>query len=223
MLYLVPTPIGNLEDITLRALQVLKTAEYVLAEDTRITRKLLSHYQISAPLKAYHAHNEHIYTKTIVRDLVLGKDIAMVCDAGTPGISDPGYLLVNACLEQGLPFTCLPGATSVIPALVMSGLPLHDFQYTGFLPQKKGRKSAWERIAQNSMTTVLLESPHRLLKFLGEALQYCDSGRSICVIREISKIHEEVRRGSVEEVLEYYRDHPEKCAGEIVIVIGPRQ
>ena len=220
MLYLVPTPVGNLEDITLRALRILKEVDYVLTEDTRVTRKLLSHYQLAVPVKAYHAHNEHAATASVIADLKAGKQIAMVTDAGTPGISDPGYLLVNTCMEHDLPYTCLPGATALIPALVMSGLPLHAFYFAGFLPQKKGRKTAWEQLAKQPMTTAVYESPHRLLKNLEEAVNYCGADRMVCVVREISKIHEEVYRGPASDVLRYYQDHPEKCAGQIVLIIG---
>jgi 16S rRNA (cytidine1402-2'-O)-methyltransferase len=220
MLYLVPTPIGNLEDITLRALRVLKESDYILVEDTRMTRKLLSHYEISAPLKAYHAHNEHTFTKTVLRDLTHGKQIALVSDAGTPGISDPGFLLVNACLENQIPFSCLPGANAIIPALVMSGLPLHEFLFAGFLPQKKGRQTIWQRLSINTSTWAVYESPHRLIKALTECNTHCGPERQICVIREISKIYEEVKRGTAADVLQYYQDHPDKCVGEIVLVIS---
>jgi 16S rRNA (cytidine1402-2'-O)-methyltransferase len=220
MLYLVPTPVGNLEDMTLRGVRVLREVDYILAEDTRVTRKLLQHYEITTPLKAYHAHNEHRATEHVVEDLKTGKNIALVTDAGTPGISDPGYLLVNACHEHAIAFTCLPGANSVLPAIILSGLPLHEFQFMGFLPQKKGRKSVWERICRHSHTTAFFESPHRLIKCLEEAVERCGPVRTICVVREISKMHEEAKRGSTEEVLNYYKTHPEKCVGEIVVVLS---
>ena len=220
MLYLVPTPIGNLEDITLRALRILKEVDFILAEDTRITRKLLSHYEISAPLKAYHAHNEHTFTKQVLRDLGQGQTIALVTDAGTPGISDPGFLLVNACISQGIPYSCLPGANAIIPAFVMSGLPLHEFTFAGFLPQKKGRRTAWLRLSKHNTTWAVYESPHRLIRSLTECIEHCGADRQICVIREISKIHEEVRRGTAGEVLQYYESNPDKVAGEIVLVVG---
>lgn len=219
MLYLVPTPLGNLEDITLRALRVLKEVDYILVEDTRVTRKLCQHFEITTPLKAYHAHNEHGLTPQIIQDLLSGKHIALVTDAGTPGISDPGYLLVKACHEKQIPFTCLPGANAVIPALVMSGLPLHAFRFIGFLPQKKGRQTAWKELSTYPETTAFFESPHRLLKCLEEAIQYCGAQRIICVAREISKIHEEAYKGTTEEVYQYYQSHPEKCVGEIVVVL----
>jgi 16S rRNA (cytidine1402-2'-O)-methyltransferase len=219
MLYLVPTPLGNLEDITLRALRILKEVEYILAEDTRVSRKLLQHFEITTPLRAYHAHNEHGITAQIVQDLLTGMHIALISDAGTPGISDPGFLLVNACLEKKLPFTCLPGANAIIPALTMSGLPLHEFHFAGFLPQKKGRHTAWERISQYLNTTALFESPHRLLKCLEEITKYCGPERLVCVVREISKVFEEVKRGPASEVLAYYQEHPDKCVGEIVVIL----
>lgn len=219
MLYLVPTPIGNLEDITLRALRVLKEVDYILSEDTRVSRKLLSHFNISTSLRAYHSHNEHRATEAILQELSEGKHIALISDAGTPGISDPGYLLVNACLEQQIPLTCLPGATAVIPALVMSGLPLHAFQFIGFLPQKKGRKTAWETLSQCRYTTALYESPHRLLKCLQEAIQYCGADRQLCVVREVSKVFEEVHRATAFEAHAFYSQHPAKCAGEIVVIL----
>ena len=220
MLYLVPTPIGNLEDITLRALRILKEVDYILTEDTRVTRKLMQHFKITTPLKAYHAHNEHAATEHLIGELKSGKSIALVSDAGTPGISDPGYLLVNACHEHRIPLTCLPGANSVVPALVLSGLPLHEFQFTGFLPQKKGRQTVWQRISIHPHTTVFFESPHRLLKCLEEAIRYCGSDRVICVVREISKIHEEVQRGRTEDVFDFYKSHPDKCVGEIVVILA---
>ena len=219
MLYLVPTPLGNLEDITLRAIRILKEVDYILVEDTRVTRKLMQHFEISTPLKAYHAHNEHEMTEHIVQDLVTGKNVALVSDAGTPGISDPGYLLVNACHEKKIAFSCLPGANAVIPALVMSGLPIHEFHFAGFLPQKKGRRTEWETVSQFPTTTAFYESPHRLMKFLEEAIQYCGPERIVCVVREISKIYEEAYRGTATEVHRYYKEHPDKCVGEIVIII----
>jgi 16S rRNA (cytidine1402-2'-O)-methyltransferase len=185
-----------------------------------MTRKLLSHYEISSPLKAYHAHNEHTFTRHVLEDLASGKTVALVSDAGTPGISDPGFLLVNACLEQEIPFSCLPGASAMIPAFVMSGLPLHEFLFAGFFPKKKGRQSTWQRLSQHQSTWAFYESPHRLLKALTECNEHCGSERDICVVREISKIHEEVKRGPAEVVLQYYQAHPDKCVGEIVIVVS---
>lgn len=219
MLYLVPTPIGNLEDLTFRALRILREVEYILAEDTRTTRRLCQHYEIQTPLRAYHAHNEHGATQGILEDLQQGKHIAVVTDAGTPGISDPGYLLVRACQEHDIPYTCLPGPNAIIPALVMSGMPLHAFHFMGFLPQKKGRQTAWKQIAAYPFTTAFYESPHRLLKCLEEAVMYCGTERLISVVREISKVYEEVRRDNTSAVLAYYQSHPDKCVGEIVVVL----
>jgi 16S rRNA (cytidine1402-2'-O)-methyltransferase len=219
MLYLVPTPVGNLEDITLRALEVLRTVDYILAEDTRVTGKLLSKYEISNTLRAYHAHNEHRATALVIEDLKAGQNIALVSDAGTPGLSDPGFLLVNACHEAGIPYTCLPGATSLIPALVMSGFPVEPFRYEGFLPHKKGRSKRWKEIASSTITTVVFESPHRLTRFLREAQEHLDPDREIAVVREISKLHEEVHRGTPEELRSFFDNHPGKAKGEITIVI----
>ena len=221
MLYLVPTPVGNLEDITLRALRILKEVDVILAEDTRVTRKLLSHFGVTTPVRAYHAHNEHQATASVLRDLTEGKSIAIVTDAGTPGISDPGYLLVNACIEHDVPYTCLPGANALIPALVMSGFPLHAFQFIGFLPQKKGRQTAWQTLSETHVTVAFYESPHRLIRALEEAVKHCGPERLICVVREISKIHEEAKRGSTADVLLYYQNNPDKCVGEIVVVLHP--
>lgn len=220
MLYLVPTPLGNLEDITLRALRILREVQYILAEDTRVTRKLLAHHGIDTSLRAYHAHNEHSVTAAVLRDVQAGVPVALVSDAGTPGISDPGFLLVRACLEQELAFTCLPGPTAIVPAIVMSGLPAHHFRFEGFLPQKKGRKTAWQLLSEKTETSVIYESPHRLLRFLEEAVAACGPDRMLSVVREISKIYEEVKTGTASAVLEYYRRSPEKCAGEIVIVLS---
>lgn len=220
MLTLVPTPIGNLEDITLRALKVLADADYILAEDTRTTGVLLKHHGISNQLKAYHAHNEHKATERIVEDLKTGANIAMVSDAGTPGISDPAFLLVRACHANNIQVSCLPGPTAMIPALVMSGFPMERFQYGGFLPHKKGRQTRWQEIASVSDTQVFYESPHRLLKFLKEAQTYLTPDREIAVIREISKVHESVHRGTASELRAFFEENPSKAKGEIAIVIS---
>jgi 16S rRNA (cytidine1402-2'-O)-methyltransferase len=219
ILNLVPTPIGNLEDITLRAISVLKEVDYILAEDTRTSGKLLKHHGIENKLRSFHTHNEHRITTQVIEDLQSGLSIAMVSDAGTPGISDPAFLLVRACYEAGIQVSCLPGATALIPAVAMSGFPMERFHYEGFLPHKKGRKTRWEHIAQDSETIVLYESPHRLLKFLKEASQYLTPGRMIAVIREISKIHESVHRGTAEELLQFFAEHPSKVKGEVVVVL----
>lgn len=220
MLYLIPTPIGNLEDLSFRALRLLKTVKYILAEDTRQAKKLLQHYDIDTPLRAYHAHNEHQLTASLVEDLQTGLDLALVSDAGTPGISDPGFLLARACAEAGLEFTCLPGATAFVPALVMSGLPCDKFHYEGFLPHKKGRQTRLNYLAALPETIVLYESPHRLLKALEQIIEYFGSTRLVCVCREISKMFEQKQRGSAAEVLAYFQANPDKVRGEIAIVIA---
>lgn len=218
MLRLVPTPIGNLEDITLRALRVLKEADIILAEDTRTTGNLLKHYDIGTPLKAYHQHNEHKALASIIADLKRGQEIALVTDAGTPGISDPGFLLVRECIREDIDVECLPGATAFVPALVCSGLPCEQFLFAGFLPHKKGRASRIEELAQSARTFILYESPHRLLKTLAQLAEYCGSDRQASVAREISKVFEEHQRGTLEELLNHFADHPPK--GEIVITVG---
>ncbi len=220
-LYLVPTPIGNLEDITLRALRILKEVDYILAEDTRQTLKLLSHYGISKTLHSYHSHNEHKVLLQVINDLKEGKNIAQVSDAGTPGISDPGFLLARACMENQLPLECLPGATAFVPALVKSGLPCDEFTYIGFLPEKKGRQTALKKLAEEERTTVLYESPHRLLKALQQFVEYLGPERQISVSRELTKMFEETVNGTAAEVLTHFETHIIK--GEFVIVIGSKK
>jgi 16S rRNA (cytidine1402-2'-O)-methyltransferase len=220
-LYLVPTPIGNLEDITLRALRILKEVDYILAEDTRQTLKLLSHYGISKTLHSYHSHNEHKVLLQVINDLKEGKNIAQVSDAGTPGISDPGFLLARACMENQLPLECLPGATAFVPALVKSGLPCDEFTYIGFLPEKKGRQTALKKLAEEERTTVLYESPHRLLKALQQFVEYLGPERQISVSRELTKMFEETVNGTAAEVLTHFETHIIK--GEFVIVIGGKK
>ena len=219
MLYIVPTPIGNLEDITLRAIRVLKEADLILAEDTRTTSKLLKHFGIETPLKAFHAHNEHRVLEEVLLDLESGKQLALVSDAGTPGISDPAFLLTRGCIERNIGVTCLPGATALVPALVLSGFGLDSFTFLGFLPHKKGRATRWKFIADCQETVVLYESPHRLERFLREAGQYLPADRRIAVVREISKLHEEVHRGTAEELGNFFAEHGGKMRGEIVVVI----
>ena len=219
MLYLVPTPIGNLSDITLRAIEVLREADYILAEDTRTSQKLFNHHGIDNKLVAYHAHNEHKRTDAVLDDLVAGQTIALVTDAGTPGISDPAFLLVRACHEQEIQVSCLPGATAIIPAVVMSGFPIDRFSFEGFLPHKKGRQTRWKIIAEKRETVVLYESPHRIVRCLKEAAEHLGPDRGVAVIREISKLHEQVHRGTVSEVQAFFEQHPHKAKGEIVIVI----
>lgn len=217
-LYIVPTPIGNLKDITLRALDVLSDVELVLAEDTRTTAKLLKHYSITTTMQSYHMHNEHKVLDSILNKLKSGMSLALVSDAGTPAISDPGFLLVRACVQNDIEVECLPGATALIPALVNSGLPCDRFIFEGFLPPKKGRQTRLELLSQDNKTIVLYESPHKLVKTLTQICEYFGPSRSITVSRELSKLYEETKRGTAKSVLEYYQTKPPK--GEIVIIIS---
>lgn len=217
MLVLIPTPVGNLEDITLRAIRMLQEAETIYAEDTRVTKKLLSHLNISKPVYPFHAHNEHRTLDSVIDRIKLNKITALVSDAGTPAISDPGFLLVRACVEANIPITCLPGPTALIPALVGSGMPCDRFCFEGFLPHKKGRQTKLKMLAEEERTIVLYESPHRLVKALGQIGEFFGAERNVCVVREISKIYEEFKRGPVSDVQKHYENHPPK--GEIVIVI----
>ena len=216
-LILVPTPIGNLQDITLRAVEVLKTADIILAEDTRVSSKLLRHLEIDKKLLAHHKFNEHKTTGSIVSKIEQGNTVALISDAGTPAISDPGFLLVRACVEKNVKVECLPGATALIPALAVSGLPTDKFVFEGFLPQKKGRQTRLKILAEEPRTIVLYESPYRLVKALGQFAEFFGPERKACVCRELSKMFEEVKRGTVTELQEYYTEHTPK--GEIVIVI----
>ena len=216
-LILVPTPIGNLQDITLRAVEVLKTADIILAEDTRVSSKLLKHLEIEKKLIAHHKFNEHKTTGSIVSKIEQGNTVALISDAGTPAISDPGFLLVRACVEKNLKVECLPGATALIPALAVSGLPTDKFVFEGFLPQKKGRQTRLKILAEEPRTIVLYESPYRLVKALGQFAEFFGPERKACVCRELSKMFEEVKRGTVTELQEYYTEHTPK--GEIVIVV----
>ncbi len=220
MLYLVPTPIGNLEDMTLRAIRVLREADLILAEDTRTSRVLLDHYEIDTPLRSYHAHNEHRITQELVEGLAGGARYALITDAGTPGISDPGFLLVRACRQAGLAVQVLPGPTALVPALVASGLPSDRFFFEGFLPHKKGRRTRLAYLAQLPCTFVLFESPHRLLRCLRELAEHCGADRPACVCRELTKVHEEVRCGSLTELRQYYDEGEGVAKGEIVVVVG---
>jgi 16S rRNA (cytidine1402-2'-O)-methyltransferase len=219
MLYLVPTPVGNLEDITLRAIRTLKEVDLILAEDTRTSRKLLDHYQIDTATRAYHAHNEHALTPALVRQMEGGATMALITDAGTPGISDPAFLLVRACRQAQLPVSCLPGPTSFVPALVASGLPSDRFHFEGFLPHKKGRQTRLQHLAGLPCTFILFESPHRLARCLEQLVQYCGPERPACVCRELSKIHEEFALDTLLGLLEYF-GRKESIKGEIVIVVG---
>ena len=219
-LYLIPTPIGNLEDMTLRSIRVLKEVDVISAEDTRTSGQLLKHLDISKPLFAHHAHNEHVGVAGVIKLLKEGKVVGLISDAGTPGISDPGFLLVKTCIDQGIDVETLPGATALIPALVNSGFPLDRFVFEGFLPHKKGRQTRWKAIAEEERTTVLYESPHRLHKALEQIIEFIGPDRAIMVARELSKMHEQMVRGSATEVLTYFDQNPDKIRGEIVIVIA---
>lgn len=220
-LILVPTPIGNLEDITLRGLRMLKEVDAILAEDTRTTGKLLHHYQISKPLWSYHAHNEHKQMEHLVKELQSGKVLALVSDAGTPAISDPGFLLVRACNQAGIPVECLPGATAFVPALVKSGLPSDSFIFLGFLPEKKGRQTAFKQLVDIEHTMIFYESPHRLLKTLLQLGESLGSDRKASVSRELTKVYEETQNGTLLDLHTYFSTHPMK--GEFVIVVDGKK
>jgi 16S rRNA (cytidine1402-2'-O)-methyltransferase len=220
-LYLVPTPIGNLEDITFRAIRVLKEVDLILAEDTRNSGKLLKHFEINTPMQSHHMHNEHKTVENVVRQIQNGKTVALISDAGTPAISDPGFLLTRACVEAGLEVDCLPGATAFVPALVNSGLPNDKFVFEGFLPVKKGRQTRLELLAQEPRTIILYESPHKLLKTLGQIKEFFGEDRQVSVSREITKLHEETVRGTAAEVLSHYEAKPPK--GEIVVVVAGKK
>ena len=217
-LYLVPTPIGNLKDITFRAIEVLNEVDLILAADTRISRKLLKHYKITTPMQSHHKYNEHKTVEGLAGRIQRGETIAIISDAGTPSISDPGYLLTHACVEAGIEVDCLPGATAFVPALVNSGLPNDKFVFEGYLPVKKGRQKRLKLLSEESRTLIFYESPHRLLKTLGQFVEYFGEDRPVSVSREISKIHEETIRGTVSYVLNYYETNPPK--GEIVIIVA---
>lgn len=220
-LTVVPTPVGNLEDITIRAKRVLTEADVILAEDTRQTIKLLQHFGIQTRLVSYHQHNEHRIVEGLVEQLQQGKNFALVSDAGTPGISDPGFLLVRACVRNNIKVECLPGATAFVPALVVSGIPCDTFCFEGFLPEKKGRQTKLKELAVESRTLVLYESPHRLLKTLNQLVEFFGPERQISVSREISKLFEETIRGTLSEVCEHFTLHPVK--GELVLVIAGKK
>jgi 16S rRNA (cytidine1402-2'-O)-methyltransferase len=216
-LFLVPTPIGNLKDITFRAVEVLKSVDVILAEDTRTTGKLLKHYEIQRPLQSYHIFNEHKTVEKLIERLKKGEVMALVSDAGTPGISDPGFLLVRAAKDAGIEVNCLPGPTAFVPALVNSGLPNDRFTFEGFLPHKKGRKTRIESLLEESRTMIFYESPHRLMKTLEQFAENFGKDRMASVSRELTKVFEENVRGTLEELIEYYKENPIK--GEIVIVL----
>lgn len=219
-LYLVPTPIGNIRDITLRALDILKEVDLILAEDTRKTGILLKHYEIGVKMSPHHQFNEHKAVKGITDRIMQGENVALVTDAGTPGISDPGFLLVRECIRNGVEIECLPGATAFVPALVNSGLPCDRFLFEGFLPVKKGRKTRLEELARAGCTIVLYESTHRILKTLDELAVFFGADRPASISRELTKIYEETVRGTLTELIQYFRDHPVK--GEFVIIIGEK-
>lgn len=220
-LYLVPTPIGNLKDMTYRAVEVLKSVDLILAEDTRTSGKLLKHYEISSSLQSHHMHNEHKTVEGLINKLKSGITIALISDAGTPAISDPGFLLSRACIENNIDIECLPGATAFVPALVNSGLPNDKFVFEGFLPVKKGRQTRLQFLAEEMRTMIFYESPHKLLKTLAHFCEYFGEDRQVTVSRELTKLYEETIRGTAQEVLNYYSKKPPK--GEIVIVVAGKK
>lgn len=220
-LYIVPTPIGNLDDMTFRAIQVLKEVDLILAEDTRTSGKLLKHFDISTHMHSHHMHNEHKTVENIVKRIQAGESVALISDAGTPAISDPGFLLTRACVENNIEVECLPGATAFVPALVNSGLPNDRFIFEGFLPEKKGRQTRFLQLAEETRTMIFYVSPHKLVKTLAEFVQYFGAERPVSVSRELSKLHEETVRGTVAEVLKHFETKPPK--GEIVAVVGGKK
>jgi 16S rRNA (cytidine1402-2'-O)-methyltransferase len=221
MLYIIPSPIGNLADFTFRALEVLQSVDVILAEDTRTSLVLLNHYAIQKPLSPYHQHNEHKVTAHLVAQMQNGKTMALITDAGTPGISDPAFLLVRECINQQVKVECLPGATAFVPALVNSGLPMHHFCFEGFLPLKKGRQTFLKKMAEEERTMIFYESPMRLVKTLKDFIQYFGNDRQCCVSRELSKKFEENKRGSLKEVHDYFL--AKQVKGEIVIVVAGKK
>ena len=220
-LYIVPTPIGNLKDITFRAIEVLKESDIILAEDTRTSGKLLKHFEINTPMQSHHMHNEHKTVESLVQKLKAGTTIALISDAGTPAISDPGFLLTRACIEHNIEVECLPGATAFVPALVNSGLPNDKFVFEGFLPVKKGRQTRLLLLAEETRTIIFYESPHKLIQTLTNFCEYFGEDRPVSVSRELTKLYEETIRGTAKEVLEYYTNKPPK--GEIVICVGGKK
>ena len=216
-LYIVPTPIGNLEDITLRAIRVLKEVDLILAEDTRTSGKLLKHFDISTQMHSHHMHNEHKMVDRLVSRIKAGETIALISDAGTPAISDPGFLLTRACVENGIEVDCLPGATAFVPALVNSGLPNDKFVFEGFLPVKKGRQTRLQLLAEETRTIIFYESPHKIIKTLTQFAEYFGADRQTSVSRELTKLYEETIRGTVKEVLEHFEQKPPK--GEFVVIV----
>ena len=220
-LFIVPTPIGNMGDITIRAIETLKNSDLILAEDTRHAKKLLSEYKISTKVNSYHLNNEHKKVNDYIELMSSGQKISLITDAGTPCISDPGFLLIREAIKKEIIITCLPGPTALIPALVLSGLPSENFIFEGFLPRKKGRKTKLLELAQNTRTTIIYESPYRVVKTLTEFLEYLGEDRQIALSREISKIYEETFRGSIVEAVKYFTN--KKIKGEFVICIDKKQ
>ncbi len=217
ILYIIPTPIGNLEDMTLRGIRLLKEVDLILSEDTRTSGKLLKHFEISTPMKSYHMHNEHKVVKGLIEELKSGRNFALITDAGTPAISDPGYLLVKECIESDLKVECLPGATAFVPALVSSGLPANEFVFLGFLPVKKGRQKKLIELEGESKTMIFYESPYRLKKTLQDFLNHFGKDRLVSVSRELSKLYEEHIRGTLETLIKHFEEKPPK--GEFVIIL----
>ncbi len=220
-LYLVPTPIGNLKDITFRAIEVLKEVDLILAEDTRTSGKLLKHFEITTQMHSHHMHNEHKTTEGIVNRIKSGQTVALISDAGTPAISDPGFLLTRSCVEAGIEVDCLPGATAFVPALVNSGLPNDKFVFEGFLPVKKGRQTRMLLLAEETRTMIFYESPHKLVKTLGHFVEYFGVDRPVSVSREITKLHEETVRGTAKEILAHFEAKAPK--GELVVIVGGKK
>lgn len=218
MLYVVPTPVGNLEDMTFRAIRILKEADLILAEDTRTSGILLKHFEIKNTMQSHHKFNEHKTVENVVNRIKAGATVALISDAGTPGISDPGFLVVRECVRNGIEVQCLPGATAFVPALVASGLPNEKFCFEGFLPQKKGRQTRIKAIAEESRTTILYESPYRLLKTLMQLAEFLGNERQAAVAREISKLHEETVRGTLAELIAHFTANEPR--GEIVVIIS---
>ena len=217
-LHIVPTPIGNLQDITYRAVEILSNVDLILAEDTRVSQKLLKHYNIKTKMVSYHMHNEHKITKDVIENLNKGVAIALISDAGTPGISDPGFLLIRSCIENNIQVECLPGATAFVPALVQSGIPTNRFLFEGFLPHKKGRTKKLTQLSKEEKTLILFESPHRLIKTLEDLCKYFGQETKASVSRELTKIHEETIHGTLKTIKDYYSNKTPK--GEIVIVVA---
>jgi len=216
-LYIVPTPIGNLEDITFRAINILKQVDVILAEDTRNSTKLLKHFDIQTPMQSYHMHNEHKTLDSLISRMLTGQKFALISDAGTPGISDPGFLIVRSCIENNIEIECLPGATAFVPALILSGFPSERFVFEGFLPDKKGRQKRYLALAEETRTIIFYVSPHKLIKTLNEFILYFGENRIVSISRELTKLHEETFRGTIKDALHYFSKKTIK--GEIVVIL----